>query len=47
MADKRYADLHEHLKTRFPAVYVAPPEPSGLQRHDEMEGLVPYELEGW
>lgn len=40
-------EVHLDLQRRFPEVYVTPPPPRGLHRHDEIRGLVPLELEGW
>jgi hypothetical protein len=40
-------ETHMFLKQRFGDTYTSPPAPSRLMHHDEVRGLVPYELEGW
>jgi hypothetical protein len=37
-------DVHHDLKARYPAIYRSPPPPQRLYAHDEIAGLVPFEL---
>ncbi len=40
-------EVHADLLARYPGAYLLPPPPAGLGRHDEISGLVPFEMEGW
>jgi sulfotransferase family protein len=40
-------DVHHELLRRFPGMYVSPPPPMDMRAHDEIEGSIPFEREGW
>jgi sulfotransferase family protein len=40
-------DMHYELLRRFPGAYRCPPPPRSLRIHDDIGGLLPYELDGW